>query len=141
LLRQTLEICQRVQGPDKSLTLLTSDVLGLVLLKTSRFSEAEGLLRPSLERRQRLFPDEWRTPQAQSLLGEALTGEKRFAEAEPLLLAGFSGLKAQSVRIPASAGVSFRHTGECLIKLYLDWGKSAEAESWRRQLAGPSPSP
>jgi len=120
MLRQTLEICQRVQGPGNSLTLLTSDFLSLVLLKTSRFSEAEGLLRQSLEKRLRLFPNEWRTAQAQSLLGEALTGEKRYAEAEPLLLAGFSGLKAQSVRIPASADVSFRHTGECLVKLYLE---------------------
>jgi serine/threonine protein kinase len=141
MLRQDLAICERMQGPDSTLTLLTSDVLGLVLLKASRFSEAEGLLRQSLERRQRLFPDEWRTPQVQSLLGETLAGEKRFAEAEAFLLAGFSGLKAQSVRIPASAGVSFRHTGECLIALYVGWGKLAEAESWRRQLAEPAPSP
>ena len=141
LLRQTLEICERVQGPDNSLTLQTGENLGRVLLMSAKYSAAEALLRHTLEARRRLFPDEWRTAQTASLLGEALLGEKRLAEAEPLLLAGFKGLKAQSARIPASADVSFRHSGDCLVKLYQDWGKSAESESWRRQLAGPGSTP
>ena len=141
LLRQALEICQRVSGADNYLTLRTSDALSLVFIKASKFSEAEGFLRPSLERRERLFPDDWRTVEARSLLGEALLGEKRFAEAEPLLLAGFSGLKMQEARIPASAGVSFRHPGECLVKLYAAWGKTTEAEAWQRKLAAPAEVP
>jgi len=141
LLRQTLEILRRVQGPDNTLSLQTSDNLGRVLLKTAQWVAAEEVLRPTLESRRRLFPDEWRTAETASLLGETLVGEKRFAEAEALLLAGFSGLKAQSGLIPASADVSFRHAGDCLVKLYQDWGKPAEAESWRRQLAGPGSAP
>jgi serine/threonine protein kinase len=140
LLRQTLEIHLRTHGPENPLTLATADVLGLVLVKAGKFPEAETFLRSLLERRRRLFPNEWRTSYVQSLLGEVLAGEQRFADAEPLLLAGFAGLKAQGSRIPASAGVNLLHTGECLVKLYTVWGKPVEAESWRRKIAEPGKS-
>ena len=35
-----------------------------------------------------------------SLLGGALLGQKKFAEAEPLLLAGYEGLKLREKTIP-----------------------------------------
>ena len=141
MLSQALEICQRTQPPENPLTLLTGDVMGLVLLKTGKYSEAEALFRSSLEKRLRLFPLEWRTSYVRSLLGETLAGEMRFAEAEPLLLTGLAGLKAQATTIPASVDVSFRHTGECLVRLYTSWGRPAEAESWRQKLAGLDKSP
>jgi len=141
LLRRALEISQRVRGPDDPVTLLCRDYLGMVLVKAARPAEAEGLLRQSWERRRQLFPDEWRTAQSGCLLGEALAGEKRFAEAESLLLAGYIRLKDLRTMIPAPADVSFRHPGECLVKLYQDWGKPDEAESWRVKLAGPNASP
>jgi len=136
LLRQALEIGQRMQSPDPSLTLRPDEVLGLVLLKTARPAEAEGLFRSSLGRRMRLNPDGWSTAFCQSFLGEALVGERRWAEAEPLLLAGFAGLESRAGTIPASAGVSIRHVAECLVRLYMDWGKPAEAEAWRQKLGG-----
>ena len=47
---------------------------------------------PSVRRRQ---PDAWTTFNAKSLLGEALAGQTKYADAEPLLLAGYEGLKAK----------------------------------------------
>ena len=38
-----------------------------------------------------------------SLLGAALAGQKKYAEAEPLLIGGYEGLKAREARIPAPA--------------------------------------
>ncbi len=140
ILRQSLEMHLRRYGPEDPQTLATRDTLGWVLLKAGKFAEAETLLLSSLETRQRLFPDEWRTSYVESLLGEVLADELRFADAEPLMLAGFAGLKAQGSRIPASADVSLRREGESLVKLYAAWGKSAEAESWRRRTAEPGTS-
>ena len=85
--------------------------------------------------RQRLFPTEWQTANVQSQLGETLAAEQRFAEAEPVLLAGFAGLKAQAAKIPATSFASVGHTGECVAHLYRAWGKLDKAEAWRRKLA------
>ncbi len=136
LLRETLEIRERRQGPDDVQTILTGDVLGLALLKNAKYAEAEKLFRESLEKRRRLFPHEWRTAYVESQLGETLACEQRYSEAEPLLVAAFEGLKAQAARIPASADVDFRRTGEGLIRLYIAWGKPGEADVWRQKIAG-----
>jgi hypothetical protein len=37
-------------------------------------------------------PDSWQRFRAESLLGAALAGEKKYAEAEPLLTAGYQGM-------------------------------------------------
>ena len=42
------------------------------------------------------LPDDWTTFNTMSLLGEALMGEKQHAEAAPLLLKGYEGLKARA---------------------------------------------
>ena len=55
----------------------------------------ESTLREALSERARAYPPgDWRIAQAQSLLGAALMAEKRYAEAEPLMVAASSGLKA-----------------------------------------------
>ena len=52
------------------------------------------VLRAVLRIRERLYPhDRWRIAQAQSLLGAVLLGERRYAEAEPLMLAAAQELQ------------------------------------------------
>ena len=44
--------------------------------------------------REKLYPaGDWRIAQTQSLLGAALVAQKRYAEAEPLMIAADRGLK------------------------------------------------
>ena len=38
-----------------------------------------------------------------SQLGAALAGQKKYAEAEPLLIDGYDGMKAREAKIPAPA--------------------------------------
>src|SRR5262249_2408509 len=55
--------------------------------------EAEPLLRACLAIQTKKAPDEWRTFETRSLLGASLLGQKKYAEAEPLLLQGYEGMK------------------------------------------------
>ena len=45
------------------------------------------------------LPDDWRTFNARSLLGGSLLGQKKYAEAEPLLLSGYEGMKQREDKI------------------------------------------
>jgi hypothetical protein len=71
----------------------------LVSLARVRIARGDGAatdasLRAILNARQQLLPpSDWRIAQAQSLLGAALMAQKRYAEAEPLMIAAASGLK------------------------------------------------
>src|SRR5262249_27677068 len=59
---------------------------GLTLLQIQAFAEAEPICRECLALREKLQPEAWTTFNTQSLLGGALLGQKKYAEAEPLLL-------------------------------------------------------
>jgi eukaryotic-like serine/threonine-protein kinase len=61
--------------------------MGLRLLQQQRWAEPEILICQSLAIRERMQPGAWTTFNAQSLLGGVLLGQKKYAEAEPLLLA------------------------------------------------------
>ncbi len=57
---------------------------GSRLLRRGSWAEAEPMLRESLATREAIQPDAWATDAGRSLLGEALIGLGRFAEARPL---------------------------------------------------------
>jgi len=60
--------------------------LGKLLLDAGKSAEAEKPLRDCLAIREKIMPDDWRTFNCRSLVGGALLGQKKHAEAEPLLL-------------------------------------------------------
>ena len=68
----------------------------------------------------------------QSLLGASLLGQGKFAEAEPLLIAGYEGLKKLSPAISVDANLL--QAGERIVQLYAAWGKPDKVNEWRRQL-------
>ena len=68
-------------------------ILANARLHEGKFAEAERLARECLTIREIQIPDDWRTFNARSMLGGSLLGQKKYAEAEPLLLAGYQGMK------------------------------------------------
>src|SRR5262249_14649794 len=62
--------------------------------------EAEPLLRECLKFREQNEANNWETFFTKSALGVCLLGQKRYAEAEPLLLAGYEGMKRREGTIP-----------------------------------------
>ena len=102
----------------------------------ARWSEAEPLLRECLAIREKATPDDWRRYDAMSLLGGALLGQGRYAEAEPLIVAGYEGMKAREARILPRGQVRLREAAERVVRLYEAWGKPDQAATRGRRSSG-----
>jgi eukaryotic-like serine/threonine-protein kinase len=63
-----------------------------------------------------------------------LLGQKKFADAEPLILAGYEGMKARAAKIPAAAKPNLAEAGVRVVWLYEGWGKPVQAAAWKRKL-------
>jgi hypothetical protein len=74
----------------------------------------------------------WTTFNTQSLLGGALLGQKKYADAEPLLLKGYEGMKAREKSIPDGVRAE-RMTAalDALVKLYEATDKPDEVKKYR----------
>jgi len=70
------------------------------------------------------------------MLGGALAGQKKFADAEPLLLEGYSAMKERESAIPANAKLRLTEAVQRLIDLYSAWEKPTETEKWQKELEG-----
>jgi hypothetical protein len=79
-------------------------------------------------------PDEWNRYYCKSLLGASLAGQKRYAEAEPLLLSGYHGLKQRQAAIEAADRFVLAESAKQIVALYRAWGKPAQAAEWRSKL-------
>mgnify|MGYP002783822441 FL=1 len=114
---------------------------GLCLLRMNRYADAEALLRESLTLRQKVQPNAWTTFNTQSMLGEALLGraqsvsdgseKKLYAEAEPLLLKGYEGMKAREKTIPPQGVTRIPEALDRLIELYRVTRKPDEVRKYR----------
>jgi hypothetical protein len=110
--------------------------LGLALLRHRDFAESASFLRLYLDLAAKKQPDSWRRYSVVSALGACLLGQKKYAQAEPLLLKGEAGLQELQEKIPAA----FRQTQraeslERLVQFYEETGKPHEAAKWRKELA------
>jgi len=138
LLRQLLDYQQLYQGTTSELSASAGSAMAHCLIRQGKYAEAEAAARTALAARVALHPNSWHTGETRSLLGEALAAQGRYAEAEPLLLEGFDGIKRrrdpQDV-LPAARIVAAR---DRLVRLYEAWGKPAEAERFRHESVVPS---
>lgn len=89
------------------------------------------MAREALEAEKKVQPDDWQRYRAASLLGESLAGEKKYAEAEPLLLEGYQGMLARKDRIAVPDRYHLDLAQEWLIQLYQAWGKPDKAAEWK----------
>jgi hypothetical protein len=77
----------------------------------------------------------WRRFAAQSLLGEALLCKKEFARAEPLLMAGYNGLKSKMSHMPAYEQMQVKRAAERIAQLHSAWNKPEQEAKWRATVA------
>jgi tetratricopeptide (TPR) repeat protein len=115
--------------------------LGLILNKTGRAREAETYLREALAVRARLLPaGNQLIGVSEGTLGECLTSQKRYAEAEPLLLRSYATMK----NVQSEHGPSTLEAARRLMTLYQFWGKPVEAARYPAvvlQLSSEQPPP
>jgi serine/threonine-protein kinase len=138
LFRDALEQARVRFGPANPQTAGIMASWGLSLIQQGKWTEAEPVLRESLAIRERNEPDEWPTFNTRSLLGGSLLGQKKYAEAEPLILSGYEGMKAREARIPPPGKPRLTEAADRVVKLYEAWGKEDKAAEWRARLARPS---
>ena len=113
--------------------------LGLILLEQRKWDEAESVLQPCLAFRESRQPDDWSTFDTRSAIGECRLGQARFAEAEPLIVAGYEGMKAREAKIPAQHRPRLAQAAGRAVRLYEAWGNPEKAAEWRVKAAREAP--
>ncbi len=112
------------ENPD---TMASAEDLALAYQSQGKFVEAEPLAREALEFNRKQQPDDWQRFRAESLLGASLAGQKKYAEAEPLLLEGYQGMLTRREQIGAPDRYHLDRAREWTVQLYKAWGKSGKA--------------
>jgi len=107
---------------------------GAMLLVQKQPADAELKLREALKIRQKARPDDWKTFDAESMLGQAMLDQKKTAEAKPLLLSGYQGMKQHENDIPMQEQSHLTQALERLVRLYEIDGNDNESTRWRREL-------
>jgi WD40 repeat protein len=110
-------------------------LFGLSLLQAHAFPDAEPLLRECLAIREKTQSDAWNTFNAMSMLGGALLGQKKYADAEPMLLKGYGEMKQREKTIPPESILRIPEALDRLIEYYTATNKPEEAKKWRAERA------
>jgi eukaryotic-like serine/threonine-protein kinase len=106
-------------------------LLGQNRLMQQDYAAAEPLLRECLAIRAAKIPDVWLTFHAQSQLGGSLLGQRKYAEAEPLVVTGYEGMQAREAGLDKNWLIE---AGARIVALYDAWGKPCAAAAWRAKL-------
>ena len=130
---QTLAGWRHSLGAENPNTLVSEADLGLAYLSQGKFAQSEPLAREALEAEKKIRPDHWQRFRATSLLGASLAGEKKYAEAEPLLLEGYQGMLARKDRIAIPDRYHLDLAHRWLVQLYQAWGKPDKAGEWKKK--------
>jgi serine/threonine protein kinase len=97
------------------------------LLECAAAGREEEPPRPST----RLRPDDWGTYFLHTATGAALAGQGRHAEAEPLLVSGYEGLRERRTAIPPAYRARVTIAVHWLAELYDACAKPDEGRQWR----------
>jgi tetratricopeptide (TPR) repeat protein len=134
-LRRDLVARQRKASGDESVeTAGALASLGENLLQQGKWAQAEVVTRESLTIRDKTMPDDWRTFDTRSALGGILLSQGRYAEAAPLLLQGYEGMKQREGRISPADRIRLIEVLERLVKLYEATNQKDKADEWRNRL-------
>ena len=139
--RESLQVFHRALSNPKGTVYFANPLLelGLILNRTGRSREAESYLREALEIRTRLLPKGINQLMGvtEGALGECLTTQKRFSEAEPYLQRSYATMKA----IQGENGPSTQDAARRLVVLYQSWGKPEEAAHTHATVSHSAPHP
>jgi hypothetical protein len=103
------------------------------MLSQERYAEAESLVREALAYYEKELPDNPSHFLWVSQLGEALLGQHKYAEAEPLILQGYEGLKQRQ----ATRFIEKRQLAEAsqrVVGFYEETNQPEKAREWREKL-------
>ena len=108
-------------------------LVGRIRLRQHGYSQAEAALREGLEGHGKDAPVPWQRYEMQSMLGASLMAQRRFEQAEPLLLSTYQTLTLHRSEIPWDSRSTAEQTRHRIVELYQSWGKPDKAEAWRHE--------
>jgi tetratricopeptide (TPR) repeat protein len=129
---KTVAIRRRVLGEDHPDTLRSVTTLGLASIHLGKNEEAEALLRTALEKYRKVSPDSWERYNCESVLGASLIGQRKYQEAERLVIGGYEGMVQRRATIPAGSRLAVNEAGRRIVRLYESWGHRDKARQWDR---------
>jgi tRNA A-37 threonylcarbamoyl transferase component Bud32 len=130
--REALAASRRVSGPRHVDSLVTGNDYALLLMDLGRLSDAEALLRDAVAGAEAALPKGHRfTALFRRNLGDCLTRQGRYREAEGELLGALAMLNSAQASARERGGVALR-----LARLFEAWGKPARAAHYRALAAG-----
>jgi tetratricopeptide (TPR) repeat protein len=115
------------------------ELLSVNLLLQHRYGEAEQSAREAIdlfEKNEKNRTDEidWQLPYVRNVLGGALLGQTKYAEAEPLLVQGYEGMKRAEATMRAYWRYRLPEACERVIRYYEETGQPEKASEWRERL-------
>jgi serine/threonine protein kinase len=131
---QARESALQRYGPEDHNTIVAGAMIGRDRIMVHQYKEAEPVLREALAAEIKTHPDTWQRYNMESLLGGALLGQKKYEEAEPLLISGYEGMKQREAKFPPVVKGWMMENGERVVELYKAWGKPQKAAEWREKL-------
>jgi len=123
----------RRHGSEHPDTMASVADLALAEVSEGRFAESEPLAREALDTNSKIQPGNWQRFRAESLLGASLAGEKKYTQAEPMLLEGYQGMLARKDSMAVPDQYHFELARGWLVTLYQDWGKPDKAGEWKKK--------
>jgi serine/threonine protein kinase/tetratricopeptide (TPR) repeat protein len=131
---KNLDVQHRAFGDENPDTLDIMEGLGFLYLKQDEYAQAEAMLRKALTGYQKILSNTWRRYDTESMLGAALSAQRKYAEAEGLVLSGYRGLLEREAALPASERGALERAGKSVVQLYRDWRKPEQAAEWGGKL-------
>ncbi len=144
-LRELVRVTGLTYGKATEPTTLAMDRLALLLLARANWPAAETVLRECLALREAIVSQadprltKWLIPNTRSMLGEALFGQKKYTEAEPLVVGGAEQLLADHLVIPSTNQGDVQMAIDRVVKLYTTLGNADKAAEWRGRALPPPP--
>ena len=130
--RRALAGRRHTLGREDRDTMMAAADLALAYQSQGKFAESEALARETVEVDRKKQPDDWSLFRAESLLGASLAGQKKYAEAEPLLLKGYEGMVARKNRMAVADWYHLDRARAWIVQLYAGLGKPDKVSAWRQ---------
>jgi tetratricopeptide (TPR) repeat protein len=113
--------------------------VGMGFLAGKSYVDAEPFLRESYSLGEQKAPDAWATHHSRAMLGDALLGQKKYAGAEPHIVAGYQGMKKlasgpERKSSRRSDKLQLLEALERMVQLYEATNRPDEAAQWRKEL-------
>ena len=134
LLQEALAAQRKRLGSDHPGRGLLARTTGAVLGDEGKLHAAGTALQECLSIREKRLPDDWLTFSARSALGENLLARRQYAEAEPLLISGYNGLRSAQAAIPVANKPRLEKAAQRLVRFYEETGRPDKAAEWKKKL-------